>query len=213
VRDSGSGIPPEILGKIFEPFFTTKSEGKGTGLGLATVQTIIRNHNGFLQVNSEVGKGTTFRVLLPAAEAESKSASDDSGADQLAGHGEYILLVDDERGLLEMTKELLEAYNYKTLPAASGAEAIKTFEANRDKISVVITDLHMPEISGAELIARISKESPQIITVCTSGSGEGDVRTSDIPGCKAFLRKPCSTREMLTVLNDLLQNRRKTATL
>jgi signal transduction histidine kinase len=209
VRDTGTGIPPEIVQKIFDPFFTTKAEGKGTGLGLSTVQKIIENHRGILSVESEVGKGTVFRVLFPAAKAETKTAHDDSKSDALAGNGETILLVDDEHALLEMTKELLEAYNYKMLGAANGSEALNVFLQHRDKIAAVISDLHMPGLGGAELLSKIHEASPQTIGICMSGSAEGEVNPSDLPACKAFVRKPCSTKELLTVLNNLLKDRRK----
>jgi signal transduction histidine kinase len=209
VRDTGTGIPPEILQKIFDPFFTTKPEGKGTGLGLATVQTIIRNHNGFLDLSSEVGKGTTFKILLPAAPTDTKAPAEEPKADEYLGQGEFILIADDERALLEITKELLEAYNYNVMIASNGKEALHIFQQNRDKIAVVMTDLHMPGMGGAELIAKIAADSPQAITVCMSGSTEGEIPKSELPLCKAFLRKPSSTQEMLRALNTLLADRRK----
>jgi PAS domain S-box-containing protein len=204
VSDSGTGIPPEVLSRIFEPFFTTKQPGKGTGIGLSTVTTILRNLNGLLDVSTVVGKGTTFRVYLPSINqigpAESRiipSASD-------LGSGEWILLVDGELALLEMTQGLLEAHNYNVLTAIGAEEALVCLKKYEDKISVVITDLTMPGMSGSDLIATIRETLPRVITICLSGSADMALQISTDIRPHAFLQKPCSTKEMLALLKKLL---------
>jgi nitrogen-specific signal transduction histidine kinase/ActR/RegA family two-component response regulator len=189
VSDTGPGIPPEIRDRIFDPFFTTKPHGKGTGLGLSTLATIVRNHKGFVEVASVPGKGATFRVFFPAA-AKSATADSQPIATAPLGHGECILVVDDELALLEMTKELLEANNYNVLIARNGVDALKAFETHRENIAVVITDLLMPELGGKELIALIAERSPDTFTICLSGSvDETTLLRKDQSGATVFLRK------------------------
>lgn len=138
VADTGTGIPAEILERIFEPFFTTKEPGLGTGLGLSTVIGIIKSHSGFVNVFSEVGKGTQFKVYLPVVEAMETVAA--QNLEMPPGHGELILVVDDEAAIREITKTSLETYNYKVLTANDGIEAIALYAEHREKISVVLMD-------------------------------------------------------------------------
>ncbi len=206
VSDSGTGIPPEILEKIFEPFFTTKPTDKGTGLGLSTVTTILRNIQGFIDVSTAIGKGTTFRVFLPTVRQDPTMGAirQDSPA---FGHGEWILLVDDELALLQMTKELLEAHNYHVMTAINGAEALLYFRANKEKIEVVVTDMIMPGLPGDELIANVREESPRTVTICISGSPHENRPRPDERSAHAFLKKPCSPNDLITVLQKLLSGR------
>lgn len=208
VSDTGPGIPPEIRDRIFDPFFTTKPPGKGTGLGLSTVAKIVRDHKGFIEVASATGKGTTFRIFLPAAREKAAKQADAASANAPVGHGECILLVDDELALLEMTKELLEANNYKVLTATNGVDALQCFQTNCDKIAVVVSDLLMPDMSGQDLIAAISNRDPQMLTICVSGSvEETTLFRKNEKGPTAFLRKPCSTNTLLNALAQLLKGR------
>jgi PAS domain S-box-containing protein len=209
IADTGAGMLPEVQARIFDPFFTTKKIGSGTGLGLSTVATIVRNHKGFLTVDSAVDQGTTFRVFLPVSEATARTIAVDPPAAPLLGRGEWILLVDDELALLEITKGLLEACNYKVLVARNGAEALRLFDENHDKIAVVITDLMMPELGGEELIIQICDRMPNTPTICLSGSAdETTVFRKSAHGPTTFLRKPCSTATLLKALDKLLENRR-----
>jgi two-component system, cell cycle sensor histidine kinase and response regulator CckA len=206
VSDTGPGIPPEIRDRIFDPFFTTKPHGKGTGLGLSTVAKIVRDHRGFIEVATGAGKGTTFRIFLPAAPEKTPKQPAPAPTNAPAGHGECILLVDDELALLEMTKELLEANNYKVLTATNGVDALQCFETNRDKIAIVVSDLLMPDMSGQDLIAAISKRDPQMLTICVSGSvEETTLFRKNEKGPTAFLRKPCSTTTLLEAVATLLK--------
>ncbi|MDB6037215.1 MAG: signal transduction histidine kinase, nitrogen specific, NtrB [Verrucomicrobiales bacterium] len=208
VSDTGTGIPPEALTHIFEPFFTTKADGKGTGLGLSTVATIVRNHGGFIDVETGLGTGTTFRVYFPVTNQALMEKHLISSASVQSGHGEWVLLVDDEFALLEMTKGLLESHDYHVLTAKDGAEALAVFDAHQDKIAVLITDLLMPGLGGAELIANVCERFPRIVAICLSGSP--DRGSFPIPGKNSytFLRKPCSTTDLLGTLQRLLAARK-----
>jgi two-component system cell cycle sensor histidine kinase/response regulator CckA len=127
VSDTGTGIPPKIMDRIFEPFFTTKEPGKGTGLGLSTAFGIVRSHGGFMHVYSEVGRGTRFRVYLPAIETAEVKKEEESGGELPSGNGEMILVVDDEASIREVTRATLEAYGYRVITTNDGAEAIALF--------------------------------------------------------------------------------------
>src|SRR5438876_3465547 len=191
VTDTGTGIPREILDKIFEPFFTTKETGKGTGLGLATVLGIVKSHGGFLQVQTELGKGTTFLVYLPANQnAESESA--DGGERQLpAGKGELILAVDDEASVLTMAKETLETFGYRVITARDGTEAIAEFTTHQHEIKGVLTDMLMPFMDGPTTIRVLRKIDPNVKIIAASGLMDSD-KVKDATGMDniSFLMKP-----------------------
>lgn len=205
VKDSGVGIPSNIINKIFEPFFTTKDPGKGTGLGLSTVLAIIKSHGGFVSVASEVGKGTTFEVYLPA-QAEVEAEGVETGpTDLLFGNGELILVVDDETSILEITRETLETYNYKVMIAHDGAEAIALYARYKDSIAVVITDMMMPVMDGAATIRALRRISPHAKIIASSGFME-DAKIAQFvgDGIEAFLHKPYTAEKLLGVLHEQL---------
>ncbi len=205
VEDTGCGIRPEFLNKIYEPFFTTKEPGKGTGLGLSTVLTIVKAHEGFLEVASEVNKGTTFRVYLPAAvTADTAFVKTGLPAVQM-GRGETVLLADDEVALLEITKSTLEAFNYQVATARNGAEALALYRQRSREISVVVTDLMMPVMDGAALIKELRKIEPQVKIICVSGLGS-KAKLPDITQLNphAYLAKPYSTEKLLTTVFDTI---------
>jgi two-component system, cell cycle sensor histidine kinase and response regulator CckA len=205
VSDTGTGIAPEILTKIFDPFFTTKAETKGTGLGLATVATILKNHHGFIEVDSIPGKGSTFRVTLPTSKRELAKAPTVASTANVTGRGLWILLVDDELALLEMTKGLLEAHQYQVLTATNGAEALMLFEANRQKIAAVVTDLLMPGMGGNELVSTLCDQFPGTRILCMTGSTGDSTFQPQQCGAQVILRKPCPTDELLAALDKLLR--------
>ncbi|RLC95922.1 MAG: hypothetical protein DRI77_09295 [Chloroflexi bacterium] len=155
VSDTGTGITEEVRSHIFEPFFTTKEVGKGTGLGLAQVYGIIRQHEGYIGVETEIGKGTTFRIYLPASEAEEKVAEEESTAPP-QGQGETILLVEDNENLLKVGRAILESLNYCVLTAANGREALVVYEAE-GRVDLVLTDLVMPEMGGRQLMQKLKQ--------------------------------------------------------
>lgn len=152
VTDTGSGMPPEVLSRVFEPFFTTKEAGRGTGLGLATVFGIVKQHAGVLIVESEVGKGTTFRIFLGAEDAAVKTVTQESMKPHPAGGTETILLVEDEPSVRMLTRTVLERAGYRVVEAAHGLDALKAWQEHQGRIQLLFTDLVMPAgMSGREL--------------------------------------------------------------
>lgn len=208
VTDTGSGIPPEIRARIFEPFFTTKPIGKGTGLGLSTVATILRDHNGFLELESEPGKGTTFRIFVPTTRQALEAAAPAEPTANVPGHGECLLLVDDELALVEMTREVLQANNYEVLTATSGHDALACLEEHSDKIAVVVTDLLMPGMNGPELIARVKAKYPNIATLCLSGSVSDESIPERSIQADITLHKPCPAAKLFSALESVLRKLR-----
>jgi PAS domain S-box-containing protein len=205
VSDTGTGIPPEILDRIFEPFFTTKEVGKGTGLGLSTVIGIVRDHGGFINVYSELNRGTQFRIYLPAVETAEVRQVSEASLGFPKGQGELILVVDDEAAVREITKTSLEAYNYRVLTASDGIEAIALYAQNRDAIKVAIIDMMMPSMDGAMTIRTLQKINPQIEVIAVSGLASNQ-QAAIISGnsVKAFLPKPYTAEKLLRTLHEVL---------
>jgi PAS domain S-box-containing protein len=203
VADTGVGIPREIVERIFEPFFTTKELGKGTGLGLSTVIGIVKSHGGFVNVYSEVRRGTQFKVYLPAAQGIQIESTPQ--LEPLAGKGELILVVDDEPAIQEITRASLETHNYKTLVASDGIEAIALYAQNRNKISAVLMDIMLPSLDGLTAIRTLQKINPSVKIVATSGlassSKLAEASTTNISG---FLSKPYTVKELLLTLQKVL---------
>jgi PAS domain S-box-containing protein len=205
VSDNGTGIPRDILDKIFEPFFTTKEMGKGTGLGLATVLGIVKSHGGFVQVQTEVGKGTTFLIYLPAVEGVQNLAGDSENQKMPLGSGELILAVDDEASVLTMTKETLEAFGYKVVTAQDGTEAVAAYTANRGNIKGVLTDMLMPFMDGPSTIRVLRKIDPDVRIIAASGLMDGE-KVRDATGMEniTFLMKPYTAGKLLSAMHKLL---------
>ncbi len=208
VSDTGTGIPREVLDKIFEPFFTTKEVGKGTGLGLATVLGIIKGHAGFLQVQTEVNKGTTFLMYLPAVQNAQQQAQDAGPQALPTGNGELILAVDDESAVLTMTKETLENYGYRVLTARDGTEAIAAYTSHRQEIKGVLTDMLMPYMDGPATIRALRKLDPEIQIIAASGLMDKD-RVQDSTGIQnlTFLMKPYTAEKLLVTIHQVLSER------
>jgi PAS domain S-box-containing protein len=207
VTDTGTGIPREILDKIFEPFFTTKEVGKGTGLGLASVLGIVKSHGGFVQVQTEVGKGTTFLVYLPALENAQVAQTDNEPKELLRGQGQLILAVDDEASVLSMTKESLENYGYRVVTARDGTEAVAAFTAHRHEIKLVLTDMLMPFMDGPATIRVLRKLEPNLKVIAASGLMDHD-KVRDATGMDnlAFLLKPYTTEKLLATVHKMVSS-------
>jgi CheY-like chemotaxis protein len=205
VADTGTGIPPSVLERIFEPFFTTKEVGKGTGLGLSTVLAIIKSHGGFVDVDSEAGKGAAFHVYLPAAPDSAPLAAQSVHPTLSRGRGELILLVDDEAAIRKVTERTLLAFGYRTLTASDGAEAVALFAAHRDEIAAVVTDIAMPVMDGVAASRALRRLSPTVKIVATSGLlDEGHRAKLTESGVKHFVPKPFSARALLETLRTAL---------
>ncbi|HEY9246318.1 MAG TPA: ATP-binding protein, partial [Candidatus Methanoperedens sp.] len=204
VSDTGTGIPAEIMDRIFEPFFTTKRHGKGTGLGLSTSLAIVKSHGGFINVYSELGSGTSFKVYLPAikytiheAKKRQKELPD--------GHGEWILVAEDEVLIREITSSALETYGYKVITANDGAEAVAMYAENIDKIKVILIDMMMPVMDGQASIRAILRINPKVKIIAVSGLTEKDRLSKVADLVAAFLPKPYTTEKLLKTIYELLK--------
>jgi PAS domain S-box-containing protein len=169
VEDSGVGILASDIDKIFEPFFTTKEQGKGTGLGLSTAMAIVKSHGGFVDVYSEPGRGTKFRLSFPAIETGLLEQPVEVAPQLPRGHGELVLVVDDEEGIREVTRGTLQAFGYSVLTANDGTEAVVIFAQNKEQIKVVLTDMMMPFMDGTATIRALRKIDPQVKIIASSG--------------------------------------------
>lgn len=205
VSDTGMGMSRDIIDKIFEPFFTTKELGKGTGLGLSTVIGIIKSHSGFVNVYSEEGKGTQFKVYLPVTQTEEAEFATPEHHELLAGHGELILVVDDEDSIREVTKNLLEAHEYRVLVASDGIEAIALYTQHKEDIRVVLIDMMMPSMDGPTTVRILQKINPQVKIIGVSGLVSNHKMIELIGNSvKAFLPKPYRSNELLENLQLVL---------
>ncbi len=209
VIDRGTGIPPEILEKIFEPFFTTKDINKGTGLGLSTVTAIVKSHGGLINVQSEMGQGTAFHVYLPAMEAVHEAKKEASEEIQLPhGQGETILLVDDEAPILAVTSEVLQAFGYRVIHAADGAQALELYIQHQDDIALVVTDMRMPVLDGSAMIMGLTALNPAVKIIAASGLDMNDPMAKLAgTGVKHFLSKPYTPATLLKLLRAVLDEK------
>ena len=199
VGDTGTGISPEVLAHIWEPFFTTKGSEKGTGLGLSTVRGIVANRGGFVTVETQVGRGTTFRVHLPAtpaAEAPGPAVGSDHPL-PFRGKGELILVVEDEVGVKDLVKVLLTRHGYRVLVAGNGLEAIALFTARAGEFSLIVTDVNMPELDGISLAMSIRRLNPAIRILFMSGGGGRFLPTNKTLPPGRVLSKPFTSEELL----------------
>jgi PAS domain S-box-containing protein len=211
VTDTGTGIPPSVLEKIFEPFYTTKEVGKGTGLGLSTLIGIVKSHAGFVTVRSEVGQGSSFHVYLPS---EAEAREDPPEVDAAAaprGHGETVLIVDDEAGIRQISTKILEQYGYRVLASGDGADACAQFARHLAEIEIVLTDIDMPVMGGGEMIRVLKKMKPTIKVIISSGKAFGHGGQASRTGfedlqANSVLTKPYTADRLLHVIHALITN-------
>lgn len=208
VRDTGTGIPPELLDRVFDPFFTTKGPDEGTGLGLSTAMGIVKGHGGFLQVYSQPGQGSTFAVYLPAEAAGSDPEPVAKPPERFRGQGETILFVDDEPAVRQAAHAVLQRMNFTPLTATDGADGLIHAAKHRAEIHAIITDLHMPHMDGLTFVRALRRMLPDIPVLVASGRMEDDV-TAEFKtlGVTARLDKPFTERQLAEALKGLLRPR------
>jgi signal transduction histidine kinase/ActR/RegA family two-component response regulator len=197
ISDTGVGIEPEILPRIFEPFFTTKEVGKGTGLGLAQVYGIVTQHEGYIDVKTQVGQGTTFTFYLPAILSSSKILASTTEAETLQGHGEVILLVEDDTDVLEVTQAMLEHLGYRVVTATNGRHALEIYDQYQAEIALVLTDVTMPEMGGIVLAQTLQAKYPAIKVIALTGYPlETESKDLLAQGIVDWLQKPLNRRQL-----------------
>jgi two-component system, cell cycle sensor histidine kinase and response regulator CckA len=206
VSDTGIGMDEATMARIFEPFFTTKEKGRGTGLGLASVYGIVRNHKGFVTVQSEKNAGSTFVIYLPASDKEVQKEV--KPVEHIEKGGETILLVDDERFILDVGTEMLTHLGYKVIPACCGREGLEIYETRRSEIDLVLLDMIMPDLGGKETFERIREMEPGAKVILSSGySLDGQAEKIMERGCRGFIQKPFSMGELAGKIRNVLDGK------
>ncbi|MBS1233098.1 MAG: putative sensorkinase/phosphatase protein, partial [Nitrospirae bacterium] len=200
VSDTGTGIPKEVINRIFDPFFTTKEKGKGTGLGLATVYGIVKDHKGYISVQSDLGKGTTFEIYFPVSDRSCQKVVKPR-VSMIEGN-ENILIIDDDNDVLNLISDLLETHGYHVMPVSNSLNAIDIFKTNLAKINLVITDIVMPLMEGNDLIRILKNIKPEIRILVISGYSDATIREDG--SIDAFLKKPFERTELLTIVRRIL---------
>ncbi len=206
VKDNGCGIAPEDLDKVFDPFFTTKDVGKGTGMGLSVVQGIVDSHNGFISAQSEPGKGSTFTVYLPLIDERPEAVVKQEPGDDPIPHGsEHLLLIDDEDGLLEVSKSLLEEHGYQVTAINDAQHAIDVFNQYPKRFDLIITDQTMPGLTGLELAEIVLKTRPELpIILCSGYNLVVNEQNDDLQGISVYMQKPLNLDDLARQVRVLL---------
>ena len=206
VSDTGTGMPAEVVQRIYDPFFTTKEIGKGTGLGLSTTLTIIKSHGGFINVYSEVDKGTTFSIYFPSAETVNEVNRVAAVNELPRGNNELILVVDDEENIRQITSATLERFGYRSALAIDGTDALAVYSQRRNEIAAVITDIAMPYMDGEALVRALKKINPMVKVIAMSGLVSAE-QTAELKSLNvnAFLSKPYTAKTLLDTLDNLLR--------
>jgi len=208
VTDTGSGMDSKTLDRIFEPFFSTKEVGKGTGLGLATVYGIVKQHGGWIEVASQVGHGTTFEIYLPASGKGAEAAGENLAAPKdVRGGCETILLVEDELSLREFVGEVLHQYDYRVVQAGSGVEALRVWEEHHGRIDLLLTDMVMPEgMNGHELATQLRQRKPDLKLIFTSGYSAEATGIDFTQNNARFLSKPYLPSQLAQLVRQCLDS-------
>ena len=212
VKDTGSGMDAAVRNRIFEPFFTTKGVGKGTGLGLAIVYGIVRNHNGFIDVDSEVGRGTSFRLYFPMARSEEKPAVDETPKREVSpprrpNDGATVLVVEDEEKMVYLLRKALLRNEYNVLVASDGEQAIDLYHRRKQDIAVVLLDIGLPKIAGLDVILRMKEENPNVKVIVASGYIDPDFKSRmQRAGVQGFIEKPYNPDAVVRMLCASLES-------
>jgi len=205
ITDTGIGMDPKTLERIFEPFFTTKELNRGTGLGLASVYGIIKGHGGYIDVESEERRGTTFKIYLPATNGDIQKTI--KAPDHIIKGTGTILLVDDEKMVLEVGERFLKIMGYQVLTAQEGSEAIEIYKKYRETIDLVLLDIIMPNMKGGEVFDRLKEMNPDIKVLLSSGySIDGEASHILERGCSGFIQKPFSMNQLSQSIGAILRN-------
>jgi CheY-like chemotaxis protein len=209
MTDTGSGIAPEILPRIFEPFFTTKEVGKGTGLGLATIYGIVKQHNGWVTVESQVGQGTVFNIFFPALTGAAHELPPELAAPPMPTGTETILIAEDETPVRNFASKLLQRLGYQVLLAENGVAALQVWAQHRENISLVLTDIVMPEgLKGYDLAARLRADRPGVKIIFTSGyASDADPRRRTLVEGANFIRKPFTAGALAEIIRHSLDGK------
>jgi two-component system, cell cycle sensor histidine kinase and response regulator CckA len=211
VKDTGAGIPTHLREKIFEPFFTTKEPGAGTGLGLSTVLSIVRTHEGFLRIESEPGCGTEFQVFLPASEGSEGHTPSKEETPTPCGNGEIVLVVDDEVIVREIVRSTLEAVGYRVLTANDGIDALALFADRGKEINVVVVDLLMPNLDGPSTIKTLRRMNPAVCIIAISGHEDAAKRAApNLPHSVPLLSKPFTAHTLMATIHKMIHAHRAT---
>jgi PAS domain S-box-containing protein len=212
VSDTGIGMDAVTLDRIFEPFYTTKEQGKGTGLGLATVYGIVRQHGGFVHVYSEPGIGSTFRVYLPASAQSAEALNRAEDSRPIRGGTETVLVAEDHEGLREIAREILTSLGYQVVLAADGEQAVREFQASPGRIDLLLLDVVLPKLSGPEAYARICGEKPGVPVIFATGYG-ADIALRDKVHQQGLpvLQKPYTARDLARKVREALDRRSRLA--
>jgi len=207
ITDTGSGMTQAIMARIFEPYFTTRSKSEGTGMGLALTHGIVKEHGGHIAVFSEPKRGTVFTVFLPAMVSDLAGSAAEK-LEPLSGGTERILFVDDEEGIMLMEQQILESLGYQVTAMSSGIEAFQRFMAGPDDFDLVITDMTMPQMTGAEMVQKILALRPDIpIILCTGFSELINEAKAKAMGIREFVMKPIVTRDIVGIIRKLLDEK------
>jgi CheY-like chemotaxis protein len=208
VVDTGCGMSAETRQRVFEPFYTTKEVGKGTGLGLANVHGVVHQHGGAAEVESQLGKGTTFTIHLPTVDSPfAGEAAQDRPA--VSGGAEIVLVAEDEELVRNLAQRILEQAGYTVLAATDGAEALQLFRQNRAAIRLVLLDAAMPNLSGCEVFAQIRAESPETKILLASGYARETVLADMEPGAELhFIAKPVDMATLLRTVREAIEEGR-----
>jgi len=203
ISDTGPGMTRETLAHLYEPFYTTKEVGKGTGLGLAMVYGIVKNHQGYITCSSRLGQGTTFKVYLPALQGQQAAASSPPVEEEAEPGREWggVLLVDDEEQVLEVARDFLARAGFTVLTAVSGEQALETYQERPDLIDLVVLDLGMPGMGGRRCLRELTRLDPEVRVIIASGySGEGLAGEMILDGAREFVAKPYRLPELVRAI-------------